>query len=395
MPRVHIAVNPKVLVWARETTGLALDDAAQKLAQTPDRLRGWEDGSESPTEAQLEKLGTVYGRPTAVFLLDTPPVDPPLPRDFRRHRGVIGPLSLKMRLVARRALRLQRIEERLRRNLGLVSSAEVLPRVDVHDDAEQVAATIRQRLGVSIEEQRAFKSPSFALKTWRAAVERMGIVTFQLRMPRGEASGFSLSNGLPVIVLTIHDHEHRRMFTLFHELGHLLLREPGICNTEGSHAGHTPGVERFCDQLAAAILVPLDALRTVAVGLTIPSQASIQDEPLETLGTKFRVSKQVILGRLFTAGRISKQQFQRKLAEWQRPEPEPPEGESAPTRAAADQGHPSSAQWAMWELGPRFISLVFQAHDGGLITESDACDYLSVRLRHLDKLHSRLVGLAG
>jgi DNA-binding transcriptional regulator YiaG len=49
-------VSPELLVWARETLGLSVDDAAKKAAVRAERLASWEDGTDRPTIAQLRKL---------------------------------------------------------------------------------------------------------------------------------------------------------------------------------------------------------------------------------------------------------------------------------------------------------------------------------------------------
>src|SRR5262245_62983883 len=85
-PRVEARVRPALLVWARETAGLSIEDAARKLAVTPERLREWENPERRlrPTVTQLRKAANVYKRPLAVFFLPSPPTTPSPLHDFRR-----------------------------------------------------------------------------------------------------------------------------------------------------------------------------------------------------------------------------------------------------------------------------------------------------------------------
>ncbi len=76
MPRV----NPEILVWARETAGLSLEKAAQKLqfrdtrrATAVDKLTALEAGREVPTRPVLVRMAQQYRRPLLTFYLSQPP----------------------------------------------------------------------------------------------------------------------------------------------------------------------------------------------------------------------------------------------------------------------------------------------------------------------------------
>jgi Zn-dependent peptidase ImmA (M78 family) len=87
-------------------------------------------------------------------------------------------------------------------------------------------------------------------------------ISFQGDFTRDEAQGFSISDEQPfIIILSIEDHPHARNFTLFHELGHLLLRDPGICKTEPIHSLRKTSItktEDWCHRFAESFLKSLD-----------------------------------------------------------------------------------------------------------------------------------------
>lgn len=62
------------------------------------------------------------------------------------------------------------------------------------------------------------------------------------------------------ILLRESTNSRRTQFTIAHELGHLLLTEPGQAAVERRLVTDTD-VERFCDQFAAALLLPRDWVR--------------------------------------------------------------------------------------------------------------------------------------
>ena len=71
---VKAPVNPQVLKWARESSNLSIDEVTIKLKKSTDIIEAWENGADSPSYAQLEKLAyDVYKRPIAVFFFPKPP----------------------------------------------------------------------------------------------------------------------------------------------------------------------------------------------------------------------------------------------------------------------------------------------------------------------------------
>lgn len=49
MASVAALVTPELMKWARETTGLRLDEAAKKIGRSAEEIQGWEDGARRPT----------------------------------------------------------------------------------------------------------------------------------------------------------------------------------------------------------------------------------------------------------------------------------------------------------------------------------------------------------
>ena len=76
MPRsIPALVKPALLVWARDRSGLTLEQAAKKLQIDAAVLERWESESseERPTIAQVRRLGEIYKRPASSLFLTGPP----------------------------------------------------------------------------------------------------------------------------------------------------------------------------------------------------------------------------------------------------------------------------------------------------------------------------------
>jgi len=64
------AVNPAILVWARERAGLSVGEVASRLGKEPEIVTAWEAGEAFPAYGQLEQLAEMlYKRPVALFFL--------------------------------------------------------------------------------------------------------------------------------------------------------------------------------------------------------------------------------------------------------------------------------------------------------------------------------------
>ena len=97
-------------------------------------------------------------------------------------------------------------------------------------------------------------------------------------------------NGQAVIVVDTGDTAYARVFSALHEYCHVVLRTPGICDLDEHR-----DVERYCNEVAAGVLLPDDLL----VGALLDSQfgrsADKDDEQLKSLSHHLRVSQAALL----------------------------------------------------------------------------------------------------
>jgi Zn-dependent peptidase ImmA (M78 family)/transcriptional regulator with XRE-family HTH domain len=383
--RATIDVDPALVRWAREAAGLTPQSAAKKLGVHPTKLAEWETpgAMERPTPRQLEKLADVVKRPVATFFLPAPPAEPPLPADFRRAPAAVTgpePLSPAARLAIRRARRLQQV---------FVELGEVPARMTLRTGltrttpAEVAAREARALLGATVAEQAQWNEPRIALNEWRQRFERSGHLVFQFSMPPDEISGFSLATTVPVVVLNKKDTPSRRCFTLFHEWAHLLLGEPGLCFVEeGRATGTGDAVEVFCNAFAGALLVPMDDLKALPA---LHASRFALDQVVDEGVRQFAVSRLVILRRLHTGGFIDQRTYQQTAARYdQQFRALPPKKKS--------KGGPAPSRKTVSELGRGFVRHVLRAHDRGQISDVDVADYLSLRLRHLERVEALVSG---
>lgn len=393
--RVRAVINPELLVWARETSGLSLEAAAKKIGVKPDRLAAWEGTGGgprlAPTVSQLRKTANVYKRPLAMFFLPHAPERPAMPHDFRRlpdHDD--ADLSSDLLLEMRRARRRRAVALELLSDLDRPVTALPL-RAELADDPEEVGRRGWEWLGVTRAEQARWVGVYDALNGWLAAFESRGVLIFQTTdVELDEMRGFSLSERrLPVIVLNAKDYPRARVFTLMHEFAHLMLDTGGVCDPERvARRARTVDerVEVFCNHAAGALLVPSHAVlldpRIAAAGT---GRHEWRDNTLRAVADAFTVSREVILRRLLILGRTTEAFYERKRREYQRQYAAlaAQARERAQTR---EGGHPPVYRTAVRDNGRRYTQLVLDAYQAERITAADLSDYLGVRLKHIPRV---------
>ncbi|PIW68819.1 MAG: hypothetical protein COW10_00460, partial [Candidatus Omnitrophica bacterium CG12_big_fil_rev_8_21_14_0_65_42_8] len=150
----------------------------------------------------------------------------------------------KTYLAIRKARRFQYSAIELIKELG-EESKKLSIKANLSDNPETLAEKMRIQFGVKEFPSSVYFTKEAALDEWIKTLENNGILVFQISITMNKKiRGFSLiDEDIPVVVLRRSDETSAKIFTLFHELAHLLLREGGICDLEESDISH----EKFCN----------------------------------------------------------------------------------------------------------------------------------------------------
>ena len=378
-------VKPELIRWVRRNAGLSVADAARKAGTSVAIVRRWEDGAVQPTVRQLRLLANATKRPLAVFYLAEPPRGFTALRDFRRLPGPAGAQTPALRLAVRLACERRQLALELATDLGELPPP--LPiQASVEEPVTDVARRIRGLLGISVQEQKGWKDSYAALNGWRHAAQQRGVLVFQARgVSVSEMRGFSVTEEpMPLIVLNTKDAPNGRVFTLLHEFCHVLLRKGGICDLKSR--GRTPEedpIEVFCNRVAAETLVPRRAFAQAPVVRDHPPRAEWQTAEVAALAMEFSVSREVVVRRLLTMGRLTRSAYR----SWRQALTE--EYEAA---QGSRSGFASPVTSAVSGLGQSFVKLVLLSYYQDRITSRDVSEYLGVRLKHMARIEERVMG---
>jgi Zn-dependent peptidase ImmA (M78 family) len=290
--REELPATPALIAWARSRAGLSIEEASKKFR----RIHEWENGKSGPTYAQLEDLADAFRVPIAVFFFPEPPDVPSISKTFRTLPDVeFEQIPSRMQLLLRKAkaLQLNLVELTGGRSLAdrlITRDLRFDPGIDLSSAAEQV----RTYLGVSIETQRAWADDELALKEWRRILLSVGIYVFKDAFRNNEYSGFCLYDEvIPIIYVNNSSAKTRQIFTLFHELAHLLYRTSGIDTVHDDYVDHLQDdakkIEIFCNRFAAEFLLPEKIFSAEIAGQKATEAAA------EKLAARFALALLVVL----------------------------------------------------------------------------------------------------
>jgi Zn-dependent peptidase ImmA (M78 family)/transcriptional regulator with XRE-family HTH domain len=322
-PKPLSGIAPSVLRWARESAGMSIDDVAVRLKKKPEIVSSWEDGSLAPTYPQLESLAyDHYKRPLAVFFLPAPPEEVRPKQEFRTLPSTdIASLTRDTVLHIRKAHAYQLSLQEFYAGIN-PAEAKLWDRVQLapDDDVVEKARQIRTHLGVTIEVQRKWARDEDALRDWRRRIESAGIFVFKDSFKQRQISGFCLEHEqFPLAYINNSTTKTRQIFSLLHEVAHLLFHENGISKFDRSYIDDLPkkekSIEVFCNAVAAEILIPSEEFAEVT--RAFPDQVTgLSDEAFASVAKYFAVSREAVLRRFVDLGRSTSAFYENKAAQW-------------------------------------------------------------------------------
>jgi Zn-dependent peptidase ImmA (M78 family) len=306
MTRVH--VRPEILHWACERAGFGLDALVNRIPQ----LHAWESGQKQPTLKQLETFAKATHIPVGYLFLPEPPVERvPIP-DFRTAANEQihhpSPDLLDTIYIC------QQRQEWYRDFARSIGDAPLpfVGSVRVAGNVGRVAALISRALSFDVNERRRIPTWTDALRRFIEQADALGVLVMvssvvgsnnRRKLDPQEFRGFVLADDLaPLVFINGADTKAAQMFTLAHELVHVWLGQSALSDAQAASVPDHE-VERWCNQVAAELLVPLDMLQEEH-----NRTAELRAE-MDRLARLFKVSTLVILRRIHDAGRLRRDDY--------------------------------------------------------------------------------------
>ena len=304
----RVEVEPALLIWARERSGRDVDDL---LSRFP-KLKAWERREAMPTLKQMEAFAKATRTPVGCLFLSQPPVDQLPVTDFRTmgdgEFDHPSPDLLDTIYLCQQRQDWYRNEARMAGEppLNFIGSLHTT------DDVVSSATRLRDALQFDIEQRRQSPTWEKALRQFIDQADGLGVLVMvsgvvgsntRRRLDPEEFRGFALSDPLaPLVFINGADTKAAQMFTLAHEVAHLWLGQSGVSNNEAAVTpDHT--VERWCNQVAAELLVPSASIqREFVAGAELSAEVN-------RLARVFKVSTLVIIRRIHDIKGLDREEF--------------------------------------------------------------------------------------
>lgn len=386
-----IPVNPAILLWARETAGLSIEEVVRKLNRksiAAETVAAWEGGEGFPTYIQLETLAyKIYKRPLALFFFPEPPLEETPKQAFRTlPEQEIQRMSPRLRYLLRQAKSMQLNLDELYEGINpaqkqIVRDLKFAPDVTI----SKMVTTVRKYLNVELNVQVQWKSAEEAFHAWRKAFEDCGVFVFKEAFKDDAFSGFCFyDDRFPLIYVNNSKPDTRQVFTLFHELSHLLLGTGGVDTPIEDYIeflqGDNKRIEVLCNSFAGAFLVPDDDFNHQLTNLSIDDMTIMvaQSATIKDLADRYSVSREVILRKLYDRNLVTQQFYEQTVEQWRK--------EAKHRTGKGGDYYRTKGVY----LGERYIELVFSRLYQNRISIEQLSDYLGVKAKSVPGMEALL-----
>ncbi|MBI5894032.1 MAG: ImmA/IrrE family metallo-endopeptidase [Deltaproteobacteria bacterium] len=259
------------------------------------------------------------------------------------------------------------VEHHIVRDLNFKSNISVV----------EMAINVRKYINIDIATQCRWKDVGDAFKKWRTILEEHGIFVFKEAFKNNTFSGFCLyDKQFPVIYVNNSVADSRQIFTLFHELAHLLFGTGGVDTRLEDYIKFLQGddktIEILCNRFGGEFLVPDSDFNQRIVGI------SINDESIQDLANQYCVSREVILRKLLERNAVNQQYYNTKVGQWAK---------------VAEKSGEGGGNYYLTKgvyLGERYIEKAFSKYYQKSISIEQLAEYLSVKVKNVGGMESLL-----
>ena len=332
----------------RKRAGLTQADLAQRLGVDTSLISRWEKGEREPSPQQTMDIARAVGV-TLDFLLNAQ-VQPRFMLRGAAPRGMDENHEVRRAITdAEQQIHfLHTVYEtagKPPRKLTLKYDLSAVPEPDLPDFAAELRGVLRLNHFVTLDEL-------------KQALRDHNLHVFEWAMP-SNLSGMSYRGAFTVIFINALQPKPRRLFTLAHELAHVLFhlddeQGPGIVSLFSRRDDRE---ERQANQFAAELLMPLDQVNVLKQQMAGRLRTP---EGLESLAQMFNVSRDAMFYRLAT------QRFY-DWSEKKRFFSERPIRDDEPIQYRVDD--------IAGQVSPEFLHTALELYDAGLISAGKLAEW--------------------
>jgi Zn-dependent peptidase ImmA (M78 family)/transcriptional regulator with XRE-family HTH domain len=288
-----VTYNPNILRDLLRARSLTAAQLSRRLKLEPNELQRELGREPEPGQGILNKIAKELSIPPFAFFMErTPSLHDVIP-DFRSPTPTPA-------AKAKETIQSIQFAEGAQKALDQDSEGvSDLPHFTVtkSDGVDDFALLARQYFNITVEDQIEARDARAFYIICRKKIEDRGIFVLHDTFPEQDGSGFCLSHAThPIIVVnTKKQTKGRRLFTLIHELAHVLMRKSGISDPfvrENS-------TERLCNRFAGSFLVPKSYVSSL---LRVPFSNDPDVDDVKWASRRLKISQEATVFRLQQLG---------------------------------------------------------------------------------------------
>lgn len=370
-------INCEMLKWAMERTPIKIEEISLRMKEfSNEQIENWENGTEYPSVNQAKKLCNLYDIPfAALYLSKLPNVDNTTYIDRRTYMDNLkGDISYEL---WKEINRLKSCRECAIELLNLEEYRNVFKDINPNFSTNDISTKIREIFNIETPFKNKTAYSNNAFNYFRNKIESKGVMVLQIEnISIKEIRGISLNYEiLPIIAVNKNDSDRAKVFTLFHEIAHLVRRTSNLCLIDFNEREDEE--EKICNNLAANILIPEITLDSIINGKDLSD-----DRVITNLSDRYAVSKFVIIKRLYDLNKIDfvlyKSKYEKYLDIF-----------NEIKKIKKKQGQKiivTQDKKLISSSGKLYPKIILNAYYEGKISFGEVCNTLNVNSRYIDNI---------
>lgn len=370
-------INCEMLRWARERTPIKLDEIPFRVKEfTSEQIESWEKGIEYPSVNQAKKLCSLYDIPfAALYLSKLPNAENTTYVDRRTYKDDLDEeISYEL---WKEINRLKSCRECAIEFLNPDEYKNVLKEINQDFSINDISMKIREIFNIETPLKNKTAYSNNAFNYFRNKIESKGIMVLQIEnISIKEIRGISLNfEILPIIAVNKSDSDRAKVFTLFHEMAHLVRRTSNLCLIDFNEREDEE--EKICNNLAANILIPKTTLESIINGKDLSD-----DRIITNLSDRYAVSKFVIIKRLYDLNIIDFVLYKSKYEKYL-------DNFNEIKKIRKKQGKKiivTQDKKLISSSGKLYPKIILDAYYDGKISFGEVCNTLNINSRYIDSI---------
>ena len=388
-------LNPEVLKQCRIQIGLQNIEDAIKATKVPS-LEKIEAGEKPPTLKQQEQIAEAYSVPSWVFFQSSLPPEYDFSKreyhpEFRTLDDKPAKLDYKLNKVIHALSYYRRDLISIYKDEGINLAEFSAPQ---NTDPRILAKDIKVWLGYEEEEFRKHQEKNSAIDYWKELIEDKGVLIFKTspyphwsKIDREIMRGLAIYHTVfPMIVINGTDYFNAKLFTLMHELAHIIKHRTFLNHDYLSS-------EKFCNQFASEILMPDEQVAPLIKKLKSSSFAL--SEITSIVAKEYGVSQLAVATKMLIDQEINQEEylsFERSLKEIYLARLERSKGKTMGVPKKNPLRNPRKRPQEIINLhGRAYTKAVLQLYNDEEITLSKLCNALGIKqINHLKEIQEEV-----